>query len=93
MDPKPGYTTTEFWSTILVHAITIVTVLFTNFNSDKLSALVPLGAFFMSALAQAYYSHSRGATKVASLNAAASVVTTQAMISANDPALGAAGGI
>ena len=79
MDPKPGYATTEFWSTILVHLITVVTMFNVNLNSDKLSALVPMGAFFMSAIAQAYYAHSRGHTKVASLNAGAQVVSTQVM--------------
>lgn len=86
MDPKPGYLTSEFWSTILVHLVTIVTLFNVNLNSDKMSALIPLGAFFMSGLAQAYYSHSRGHTKVASLTAAAEVLTTQAVVASNAPA-------
>jgi hypothetical protein len=81
MDPKPGYLTTEFWGTMLTHVITIVLLFNANLNSDKLSALVPMASLLMSGLAQAWYSHSRGHAKVASLAAAAQVVSTQVMAS------------
>lgn len=77
MDPKPGYLTTEFWGTAFTHVITVVLLFNVNLNSDKLTAMVPVASLLMSGLAQAWYSHSRGHTKVASLTAAAQVVSTQ----------------
>lgn len=62
---KPGYATTEFWSTLLTHIISIAVLFNTNLNSDQLSALVPVGALLASGAAQAYYSHSRGIAKAA----------------------------
>lgn len=62
---KPGYLTTEFWATILTHVITIVTLLNVPLNTNKLTALVPVAALIMSAVAQAFYSHSRATVKAA----------------------------
>lgn len=84
MDPKAGYLTTEFWSTMLMHAITVALLFDTSLNSDKLSALVPVASLLMSGLAQAWYSHSRGHAKVASTNAAAQVVSTQVMAASQE---------
>lgn len=85
MDPKPGYTTTEFWSTMILHALTgVVTVLslvgHTPFDASGLQPLIPVAALVMSGLAQAFYSHSRAKVKVSSLSAASDVLTTQAHI-------------
>jgi hypothetical protein len=64
---KPGWTTTEFWQTMLVHVIAAVvalgTILHTHFNLNGLQAAVPSVAMFASAIAQGVYSHSRAIVK------------------------------
>jgi hypothetical protein len=64
---KPGWTTTEFWQTMLVHVFAVVvafgTLLHTHFNLNGLQAAVPSVALFASAVAQAVYSRSRAMVK------------------------------
>jgi DMSO reductase anchor subunit len=72
---KPGWTTTEFWQTMIVHLIAAVialgTVFHTNFNLNGLQAIVPAVAVIASAIAQSMYSHSRASVKSAAQAAAA----------------------
>src|SRR5215472_5604300 len=71
----PGWTTTEFWQTLLVHAIAAIvalgTVLHTHFNLNGLQAIVPAIALFASAVAQSVYSRSRATVKASAQAAAA----------------------
>jgi hypothetical protein len=72
---KPGWTTTEFWQTLLVQALTAIVAIGTmfrsNFNLDGVQAVVPAVAVLAAALAQAYYSHSRAVVKAAAQSSAA----------------------
>lgn len=74
---KPGWTTTEFWQTVFVHAIAAVvalgTVIHTNFNLNGLQAIVPAIALVASAIAQSVYSHSRATVKASAQVAGAAV--------------------
>lgn len=76
---KPGWTTTEFWQTVFVHAISAVvalgTVIHTNFNLNGLQAIVPAIALVASAIAQSVYSHSRATVKASAQAAGAQVKT------------------
>lgn len=76
---KPGWTTTEFWQTVFVHAISAVvalgTVIHTNFNLNGLQAIVPAVALVASAIAQSVYSHSRATVKASAQAAGAQVKT------------------
>lgn len=70
MEIKPGYLTTEFWSTQILHVITaLVTVSsltgHTPFDASGLQPLIPVAALIMSALAQAAYNHGRAKLKAA----------------------------
>lgn len=79
---KPGWTTTEFWQTVFVHAIAAVvalgTVFHTNFNLNGLQAIVPAVALVASAIAQSVYSHSRATVKSSAQVAGAKVRETGA---------------
>lgn len=78
---KPGWTTTEFWTTLLIHIIAAVvalgTVFHTHFNLNGLQAIVPTVALVAAALAQSMYSHSRAAVK-SSAQAAGAQARTEA---------------
>ena len=81
----PGYTTTEFWTTLLTHAISAAAILLTAlhvtvFNGDTLTPLVPTIALVASAIAQAVYTQSRAKVKAAvvTANAVAPDATTPA---------------
>jgi hypothetical protein len=78
---KPGWTTTEFWQTLIVHVIAAVvalgTVLHTHFNLNGLQAIVPSVALVASAIAQGVYSHSRATVKSSAQAALASAATHQ----------------
>lgn len=81
---KPGWTTTEFWQTLIVHVIAGVvalgTVFHTHFNLNGLQAVVPSVAVFASAVAQGVYSHSRATVKSAAQAAGASMASHQSRI-------------
>jgi hypothetical protein len=88
---KPGWTTTEFWQTLIVHLIAAVvalgTVFHTNFNLNGLQAIVPAVAVVASAIAQSMYSHSRASVKSAAQAAGAQAKIATAAIPAS-PATG-----
>ena len=83
---KPGWTTTEFWQTLIVHLIAAVialgTVFHTNFNLNGLQAIVPAVAVIASAIAQSMYSHSRASVKSAAQAAGAQAKIASAAIPA-----------
>lgn len=64
---KDALRTTEFWTTIFVHLITVTSfvcaVFGVKFDGSRWSVLVPVAALIASGIAQAYYSHSRAVTK------------------------------
>jgi predicted alpha-1,6-mannanase (GH76 family) len=88
---KPGWTTTEFWQTLIVHLIAAIvalgTVFHTHFNLNGLQAVVPSVAVVASALAQSVYSHSRATVKSSAQAAGANAAGHQA---ARPAGLGAA---
>jgi hypothetical protein len=83
---KPGWTTTEFWQTLIVHLIAAVlalgTVFHTNFKLNGLQAIVPAVAVIASAIAQSVYSHSRASVKSAAQAAGAQAKIADAAIAA-----------
>jgi hypothetical protein len=62
--PPPGWTTSEFWSMLLVHGIAVATIVltFTTGSADGLEgaeAIVPAAAMLMSAVAHVAYVRGR----------------------------------
>ncbi len=90
---KPGWTTTEFYQTLLVNVIAaivaIVTIFKTNFNLNGVQAAVPAVALGAATVAQVYYTLSRAKVKAAAQDASARVNSAQA---AAPPAANAAAG-
>lgn len=87
MDPQPGWTTSEFWSTQILHLITAIITIssltgHTPFDASGLQPLIPVAALVMSGVAQAMYSHGRSHVKGRSLTAAGEVLQTQAAVQA-----------
>lgn len=78
-EPKPGYLTTEFWTTLFVHILTLLALVFTlsghTLKTDKFAALIPSAAVIASAVAQLAYSQSRAKTKAAHVAAFGTWVT------------------
>jgi predicted alpha-1,6-mannanase (GH76 family) len=76
---KPGWTTTEFWQTLIVHLLVAIvalgTVFHAHWNLDGLQAIVPAVAVMASALAQGFYTHSRATVKSSAQTAGSSVAT------------------
>jgi hypothetical protein len=77
--PAPGWTTSEFWSMLLVHTMAVAaTVLtFTTGSADGLQgveAIVPAAALLMSAIAHAVYVRGRVRIKLGHLGRAAGQV-------------------
>jgi hypothetical protein len=74
---KPGWTTSEFWQTLLVTliaaAVALGSVIKPGFNLNGLQAIVPAVALFAAAIAQGFYSHSRSTVKAAAQVAASSL--------------------
>lgn len=87
---KPGWTTTEFWQTLLVQALTAIVAIGAifkgNFNLDGVQAVVPAVAVLAAALAQAYYNHSRAVVKAAAQNAAAQAASAPSATPPEDSA-------
>ena len=77
----PGYTTTEFWQTLLVNlvacGVAIGSLFSNNFNLDGLNAIVPSVAVVAAALSQLFYSHSRATVKAAAQSASAQLETAK----------------
>jgi hypothetical protein len=74
MDPKAGYLSTEFWTTLLVHVAAIASLFL------DVEPMVSVAALAAAGVSQALYSLSRSQAKVASTQAAAQVVSTQAAV-------------
>lgn len=74
---KPGWTTTEFWQTLLVTlisaAVALGSVIKPGFNLKGLQAIVPAVALIAAAIAQGLYSHSRATVKAAAQTAASTL--------------------
>jgi DMSO reductase anchor subunit len=87
---KPGWTTTEFWQTVIVHLIAAIvalgTVFHTHFNLNGLQAIVLAVALVASAVAQSVYSHSRATVKSSAQAAGADVANHQARAAGPGPA-------
>ena len=70
---KPGWTTTEFYQSLLLQVaavvVAIVTIIRPDFNLDSFQALVPVISVALAAIAQIAYTISRTKVKVAALNA------------------------
>lgn len=64
---KDGVRTTEFWTTIFMHLITLSSMIVVltghQFSGTALTPLVPAAAALASGICQAYYSHSRSTLK------------------------------
>ena len=79
---KPGWTTTEFYQTLLVNVIAaivaIVTLFKTNFNLNGVQAAVPAVALAAATVSQAFYTLSRAKVKAAAQDASARVKSAQA---------------
>jgi spore maturation protein SpmA len=70
--PAPGWTTSEFWSMLLAHAIAVVTIVltFTTGSSDGVQgaeAVVPAAALLLSAAAHVAYVRGRVRLKLGHL--------------------------
>jgi len=82
---KPGWTTTEFYQTLLVNVIAaivaIVTIFKTNFNLNGVQAAVPAVALGAATVAQVCYTFSRAKVKAAAQDASARVSSAQAAAS------------
>jgi hypothetical protein len=88
----PGYTTTEFWQTLLVNLVACgvaIGSLFSNhFNLNGLNAIVPSVAVVAAAISQSFYSHSRSKVKAAAQAASGQVEAAKAGAQAQPAALG-----
>lgn len=93
-DLKPGYLTTEFWTTLLMHVLTVVATVMTftghTLDKDHFAALIPVGALIGSSVAQLAYSLSRSRTKAAHATAASVASTVLTDVSAVGTALSSA---
>jgi hypothetical protein len=74
--PPPGWTTSEFWSMLFVHAIAVATIVltFATGSADGLQgteAIVPTAALLMSAVAHVAYVRGRVHLKLGRLERAA----------------------
>lgn len=79
-DPKPGYLTTEFWTTAFIHLLSLIALVWTlsghTLKTDHFAAVIPSAAVIASAVAQLAYSQSRAKTKAAHVSAFTSWVTS-----------------
>lgn len=87
---KPGYLTTEFWTTSFLHLISFLAVVWTLLGrsgdlSPTLAPLVPVAALVASAVAQAVYSLCRGQVKVGAVTAAAALASSMTTIINHQP--------
>jgi hypothetical protein len=70
--PPPGWTTSEFWSTVLVDVIAVAAMVLTfaggsDPDLEGVEAVVPAAAVIMSGLAHIAYSHGRVRLKLGHL--------------------------
>lgn len=62
MHLKPGYRTTEFWGTIIVHLFALIGIVY-GIDTTKYEPLIPALALVASSVAQSAYSIARARTK------------------------------
>ena len=78
---KDGWTTTEFWQTLLVNvcsiAVAVAALSGNNVDSSGLKALIPAASTIAAALVTARYSHSRAVVKSAAHAANAQILSSQ----------------
>lgn len=79
MTPKPGYATTEFWATIIVHVLALIALVHPGIDTGTWTQ--PL-AVIAAGLGTAFYSLSRAHVKKASLLSTASAVVQSVATSA-----------
>jgi hypothetical protein len=80
----PGYTTTEFWQTLLLHVIAgvvaIGTLISNNFKLNGVQAVVPSAAVVAAAIGQVFYSMSRAKVKSAAQTASGQAKVAEASL-------------
>lgn len=69
--PKPGFTTTEFWLTVVTDGIAVAALLHPGFKLPD--PVIQVVASAAAAVATAVYTWSRGSVKNTVINAAAGV--------------------
>jgi len=64
-DTRPGWQTSEFYSTLLMHLFTVLTLLGVpaHFTTEQTNAIATVAALIGSAVAQIVYTHSRQVVK------------------------------
>lgn len=74
-----GFTTTEFWKSLAVSIVSVLTGLGVIGPSvpDKYRAVIDSAAFIAASITVAGYSLSRSKTKAAAMQATANVITTE----------------
>ncbi|GAA2501782.1 hypothetical protein [Terrabacter carboxydivorans] len=69
-DPPSGWQTSEFWATVATNVVSLAVaaaaLLGKTLDQSALTALIPSFAVLASAIATAFYAHSRSTLKVAS---------------------------
>jgi hypothetical protein len=77
--PAPGWTTSEFWSTAMVHVVALASIVLTfttgsDDGIDGVEALIPVVAIVLSGVAHVAYTRSRTRLKVEHIAARAHAV-------------------
>ena len=79
---KPGFTTSEFWQTLLTNLLAVIVAIASLFNTDidtpTVAALTPAIAVLAAAIASGLYARARSTVKSATAQAAAISQTTNA---------------
>lgn len=84
MAPKPGWTTTEFWLTLLTNIVAGLTLLHPGFHLPAGAHVTESWAIVAAGLANGAYSFSRGKVKASAVvNTAGADLTDLATVAAN----------
>lgn len=76
MTPKPGYTTTEFWSTVAAHVIAVLALFHVSVAPRSLgAAVIQTGCAVAAEVGAAFYARSRSNVKVAAIDKGVSRAT------------------
>lgn len=81
---KPGYTTTEFWLTLLTNVVAVVLVMQTVVwhrtivDQSTLNALIPCAAAIAAVIGNAFYTVSRSQLKAAHMDVVATTAVANA---------------
>lgn len=85
---KPGYLTTEFWTTVIFQVVTSVVALAAlfghNLDGSSFQPFVGVGALLAAGIAQAVYSHSRGKVKAAASSTSTTALGSGATLIKNE---------